>query len=154
VLIDAYEPDANFVSARQVEVAVPAERLWDVLPELPAVLRNSRWAAVAAVPLWVASVVRGERGLGHNAFTFDRIDQGREVVLVGHHRFADFATNFYVEPIGADRSRLHNVTRARFKTVVIGRLYLAGVRVFHDPYVDWWLRSLKRLAERDRTAAA
>ena len=153
MLVDSYEPHANFISARQAEVGAPAERLWDVLPELPAVLRNSRWAAVAAVPLWVASVVRGERGLGHNAFSFDRIDPGREVVLVGHHRFADFATNFYVEPISADRSRLHNVTRARFKTAAIGRLYLAGVRVFHDPYVDWWLRSLKRLAERDRTAA-
>lgn len=153
MLIDAYEPDANFISARQVEVAAPAARLWDVLPELPAVLRRSRWAAVAAVPLWVASVIRGERGMGNNAFAFDRIDPGREVVLVGHHRFADFATNFYVEPVGADRSRLHNVTRAKFKTAAIGRLYLAGVRVFHDPYVDWWLRSLKRLAERDRTAA-
>jgi len=63
VLVDAYEPHANFISARRVEVAAPAERLWDVLPELPAVLRNSRWAAVAAVPLWVASVVRGECGL-------------------------------------------------------------------------------------------
>ena len=153
MLIDAYEPDANFISARQVEVASRAERLWDVLPELPAVLRNSRWAAVAAVPLWVASVVRGERGLGNNAFSFDRIDPGREVVLVGHHRFADFATNFYVEPVGADRSRLHNVTRAKFKTDAIGRLYLAGVRVFHNPYVDWWLRSLKRLAEREQPAA-
>ena len=153
MLIDAYEPDANFISARQVEVAARAEGLWDVLPELPAVLRNSRWATVAAVPLWVASVVRGERGLGNNAFSFDRIDPGREVVLVGHHRFADFATNFYVEPIGADRSRLHNVTRAKFKTDAIGRLYLAGVRVFHNPYVDWWLRSLKRLAEREQAAA-
>ena len=89
-------------------------------------------------PAWVASLVRGERAQG---------DEGREVVLTGRHRLADFATSLYVEPIGPGRSRLHNVTRARFKTSITGRLYLAGVHLFHDVYIDWMLRARRRRAE-------
>jgi hypothetical protein len=81
------------------------------------------------------------------AFSVDRVDAGREVVLVGRHRMAEFATNFYIEPMGGGRSRLHNVTRAKFRTTAVGRLYLAGVHVFHGVYVDSWLRALKRRAE-------
>ena len=170
MIVDTYQPDANFISARRVDVAAPPQRVWDVLPELPVVLRNSRWAPVAAVPLWVASLLRGDPGLGNvefgrqkwtfrkgavlaGAFSVDRIDPGKEVVLLGRHRFADYVTNFYVEPMSAERSRLHNVTRARFKTAGLGRFYLAGVRVFHDLYIDWMLRGLKRLAEKDLAVA-
>ncbi len=170
MIVDAYQPDANFISARLIDIAAAPERVWEVLPELPVALRNSRWAAVAAVPLLTASVVRGQPGLGDvefgrspwtfregavlgGAFEVDRIDTGREVVLIGHHRMADFATNFYVEPTGDGRSRLHNVTRARFRTSGLGHLYLAGVHVFHNPYVDWMLRALRRLAETKRDAA-
>ncbi len=153
MIIDALVPDANFVSARHIDVAAPAERVWEVLPELPAALRNSRLAAIAAGPLLVASLVRGERGLGNAEFKVDRVDEGREVVLTGRHRLADFATSFYVEPMGADRTRLHNVTRARFKTSITGRLYLAGVHLFHDVYIDWMLRLLRRLAEAEKALA-
>jgi len=147
VIVDGYVQEANFVSTRQIEVDATPERVWEVLPELPAVLKNSRWAAVAVVPLWVASVIRRERGSSSGVFSVDGVDPGREIVLLGHHRLADFATNLYVEPMSANRSRLHNVTRARFKTAGLGRLYLTGVRVFHDVYVDWMLRTLRRLAE-------
>jgi hypothetical protein len=80
-------------------------------------------------------------------FSVDRVDPGREVVLVGRHRMAEFATNFYIEPMGSDRSRLYNVTRATFRTTGLGRVYLAGVRAFHNLYVDRWLQALKRRAE-------
>jgi len=170
MIVDAYQQDANYISARQIEVGSPPERVWEVLPELPVALRHSRWATVAAVPLLAASVVRGQPGLGDiefgrspwtfregavlaGAFSVDRVDPGREVVLIGHHHMADFATNFYVEPTGDGRSRLHNVTRARFRTSGLGRLYLAGVYVFHNLYVYWMLRALRRLAETKRDAA-
>jgi hypothetical protein len=133
MLVDTYLPNANFISARQVEVAAAPQRVWEVLPELPVVLRSSRWAMVATVPLLFASLLRGEHGRGDHefgrkrwtfregvvlagAFTVDRVDPGREVVLVGRHRMAEFATNFYIEPMGSDRSRLKNVTRAKFRT--------------------------------------
>jgi hypothetical protein len=165
MIIDAYEPDANFISARQVEVAAAPERVWEVLPELPMALRGSLFAKVGAVPLLVASLLRGERGRGvvdfgrtpwtfregvilAGVFSVDRVDPGREVVLVGRHRMAEFATNFYIDPMGSDRSRLSNVTRAKFRTTGAGRIYLAGVHVFHNLYVDQWLRALKRRAER------
>ena len=164
MIVDAYQPDANFVSVRRIEVAAAPGRIWEVLPELPVLLRSSPWTSVAAVPLLVAALLRGERGLGAvdfgrkpwtyregevlaGAFAVDRVDPGKEVVLIGHHRIAEFATNFYVEPMGGGRSRLYNVTRARFRTAGLGRLYLAGVHVFHNLYVDRWLEALKRRAE-------
>jgi len=164
VIVDAYQPDANFISARHLEIEAAPERVWQVLPELPVLLRNSAWAKAAALPLLVAALLRGERGSGAvdfgrrqwtyregevlaGAFKVDRVDPGKEVVLIGHHRMADYATNFYIEPIRTDRSRLHNVTRATFRTAGLGRVYLAGVHVFHGVYVDSWLRALKRHAE-------
>lgn len=69
------------------------------------------------------------------------------MVLVGHHRFAEFATNIYVESLGVERTAIYNVTRAKFNTRGLGLVYLAGVRVFHNLYVDWGLRRLRRLAE-------
>jgi hypothetical protein len=171
LLIDAYQPDANFVSARRIEVATSPERLWEVLPELPVALRNTRWGSVGAIPLGVAALVRREHGITDNdfgrgpwtlregavlsrAFTIDRVDPGRELVLVGRHSLADFGTNFYVESIGFNRSRLTNITRARFKTSVAGRVYLIGVHVFHNLYMDWMLRALRRRAEMEKSAAA
>ena len=164
MIVDTYHPDANFVSARQVEVTAAPERVWEVLPELPVALRSSLLAKVGAVPLMFASVLRGEQGrgvveFGRTPWTFhegvvlagtflvDRVDPGREVVLVGRHRIAEFATNFYIEPMGGGRSRLYNVTRAKFRTTGLGRIYLAGVHVFHNLYVDRWLRALKGRAE-------
>jgi hypothetical protein len=164
MIIDSYQPDANFVSAQQLKVRAPSERLWEVLPQLPIALTDSRLAPIAAFPLWVASVVRGdprpqrvdlgkrpwalyEGALLGRAISVDRVDEGRELVLVGHHRFADFATSFYIESLGVRLSRLHSITRARFKTQGLGHLYLAGVRVFHNVYVDWMLRCFRHLAE-------
>ncbi len=171
MLIDAYQHDANFVSTRRIEVAAAPERLWEVLPELPMALRTTRWASVGELPLGVAAIVRRERGLTDNgfgrgpwdlregavvsrAFTVDRVDPGREVVLVGRHSLADFVTNFYVESIGFNRSRLTNITRARFKTSVAGRVYLIGVHVFHNLYMDWMLRALRRHAEAETATPA
>ena len=164
MIVDTYHPDANFISARRVEVAAAPERVWAVLPDLPVALRASPLAKVGAVPLLLASLLRGEHGRGvvdfgrtpwtfregvvlAGAFSVDRVDPGREVVLVGHHLMAEYATNFYIEPMGSDRSRLYNVTRATFRTTGLGRIYLAGVRVFHNLYVDRWLQALKGRAE-------
>ena len=147
MIVDAYHPDANFVSSRRLIVHAAPERVWRALPDLPATLRQSRWAIVAGLPLRVASAMRGEGGLGSAPVSIDRVEEGREVVLVGHHRFADFATNIYVESLGDERTAIHNVTRAKFKTRGRGLLYLAGVHVFHNLYVDWGLRRLRALAE-------
>src|SRR5260370_15421016 len=64
VIVDAYQPAANFISARHVEVAAAPERVWEVLPDLPVALRGSLLAKVGAVPLLFASLLRGEHGRG------------------------------------------------------------------------------------------
>jgi hypothetical protein len=173
VLIDGYVPNANFTSARQLDVAAPTSRVWQVLPDLPVLLRRSRLAIPATGPLILASFLRREMRRGDITFgrkpwllregevlvgqptagasstlRVARIDDGREAVLEGHHRFADYATSFYIEPLGATRSRIHNVTRASFKTGGIGTLYLTGVRLFHNLYVDWMLRHIRNRAEQ------
>jgi len=54
MIVDTYHPDANFVRARLVIVEAAADRVWRALPELPATLRQSRWAALGALPLHAA----------------------------------------------------------------------------------------------------
>ena len=153
MLIDGFEGGANFVSKRALIVAAPAGRVWEVLPQLPVALRHSRLAALAVGPLLVAAALRrdmswGDRSFGTRAW---RLREGmvliREVVLLGRHRFASYASCFTVTALSRRRSRAANVTRATFVSEGLGSLYLAGVRVFHDPYTDWMLRVLKHLAE-------
>jgi len=178
MLIDAFEPHANFVSARSVAIAAPSRRVWEALPMLPVALRRSRVAAVAALPLLAASLLRGDLLRGTLPFgaapwvlregevllgsrrdlegdavhstvlVVGPIDAGHEVVLLGRHRFASFATCFVVDPVNSRRSRTDNVTRATFTSGTVGTLYTAGVRVFHDAYTDWMLRTLRGLAEQ------
>src|SRR5216684_5035185 len=102
MLIDAYQPGANFVSSRGIEVAAAPERVWEVLLELPVALGNTRWASVGALPLGVAAIVRREHGLTDNGFgrgpwalregaalsrtfTVGPVDPGREHELVRSH---------------------------------------------------------------------
>ena len=148
MLIDRYHRDANFVSERHLIVRAAPERVWQALPELPAALRRSRLVAVASIPLRVASALRGKKGREDEALSVDRVEEGRELVLVGHHRFADYATNVYIEALGDGRSAIRNVTRAKFSKSGLGLIYLAGVSTFHNLYIDWGLRRLRRLAER------
>jgi hypothetical protein len=136
-------------------------------------LRRSWLSVLASVPLILASMLRrdlrrGDVSFGRKPWSLHEgeilsgrpsagrlaalqvahIDDGREAVLVGHHRFANYATSFYIEPMGETRSRIHNVTRASFNTAGLGRLYLTGVRMFHNVYVDWMLRRIRNRAEQ------
>ena len=173
MLIDGYVRSANFTSARQLDIAAPPDRVWHAVSELPVLLRRSWLAVPAALPLILASLLRrdmrrGDIRFGRKPWSLHegeilsgrpsagrlaalqvaQIDEGREAVLVGHHRFADYATSFYVEPLGGARSRIHNVTRASFNTAGLGSLYLIGVRMLHNVYVDWMLRRIRNRAEQ------
>jgi hypothetical protein len=165
MLIDAYEPGANFVSSRSLRVNAPAARVWAVLPQLPVALRRSLVAPIAALPLALASLLRGDLRpgdlrFGAHAWRLDAgavlaprllrvgpVRAGKEVVLLGQHRYATYATSFAVDAAGRGRSRVRNITRASFAAGTLGAVYITGVRVFRDPYTDWMLRCIKRLAE-------
>jgi hypothetical protein len=58
LLVDAYEPNANFVSARSIEVEAPPQRIRKVLPELPVALGETRWASVMFHNLYMEWMLR------------------------------------------------------------------------------------------------
>jgi hypothetical protein len=172
MLVDRYVPGANFVNVHAVEVGVGSGDLWAAIPEATARIRPT---GCVAFLLRAASVARfegrlpsaGEPGLltlslregeqvgevlgasgGPEAFLIERIQEGREVVLTGSHRYASYATNVYLEPVSPGLTRVYNVTRARFfDETPLGRAYFLAVRVFHDPLVEAGLRRFKLSAE-------
>jgi hypothetical protein len=172
MLVDRYVPGANFENVHVVEVGVASGDLWAAIPEATVRMRPSgcvaillRAAAVArfegrlrsaGVPGLLTLSLREGEAVGEllgapgdpEAFLIERIDEGREVVLTGSHRYASYATNIYLEPISPGLTRVYNVTRARFfEETPLGRAYFMAVRVFHDPLVEAGLRRFKLAAE-------
>jgi hypothetical protein len=141
--IEAFVAHPNFYNAHAVDVAAGADRTWRAVRTVAGDLRPR---GPAAVPLALASLLRRDVRDGV-PLTIAHMDEEREIVITGHHRFADFATNIYLEPLPDDRTRIYNVTRARFAGGAIGWVYRRGVDVFHDAYVAAVLRRIKRLAE-------
>ena len=166
MLIDEYLPAANFVRHVSVEVDADPEHLWEVLPDLPALFASSR---AADWLLQLAARMRRDRGSGVGAparselregagvpiperygttpATVVALDEGREVVCEGSHRFAKFFSNVYLERLPHGRTRVVNVTRANFRKTFTGRVYLLGVRVLHTPLVRIALRRFKEASE-------
>ncbi len=172
MLIDQWVPAANFVNAHRLVVDAPPAEVWQAVTEAPASIGPTGAAgAMASLVLLVATLARGE---GWRRASFDRawsrgcdrgdslgdpsgtceaglsvvdVDEGREMVLAGAHAYAAYATNFFLEALPDDRTRVHNVTRAKFLNTIPARLYFAGVRVFHDPMMAWTLARLRHVAE-------
>jgi len=76
------------------------------------------------------------------------------VVLVGHHRFSDYALVFRLERLGPHRTRVHAETRAAFPGAA-GRIYRLVVigSGGHVVAVRRMLSGVKRQAEAFATAA-
>ena len=157
MLVNGYLPDCDYVNIHAVDINANAACVWDALPDvLPSLFTNplSRGA------LALAALVRLERprtgpaqravlfkqGESVGPFRIDRIDEGREVVFAGSHRYSNYVANLYLEPLPDERTRLYMVTRANFPGF-ISRLYFFGVRLFHDPLVDGALRRARRRIE-------
>lgn len=164
--VDGYVPGANFVNVHVAEVKRKPEEVWDAIPE--AIARISS-AGPTKLLRCAAAAVRFEGGRQGNReqeprtfregeavgpcgdpdlFLIERIDEGREVVLTGFHRYASYATNLYLEPVSPGLTRVYNVTRARFfDGTGLGRTYFRAVRLFHDPLIEAGLWRFKRSAE-------
>jgi hypothetical protein len=161
--IDAYLPGCNFRSIEWIAVEADAATVWVPLPDMP-----GKWTpkGLFAFMLWLASVVRRDLrrrgsdlvgrltlsegeviGYGRGAWRIEHVEEGREVVLHGSHRYADFYTNLYLEAMEGGRTRVYNVTRAHFSQSLLAKVYLLGVRVCHGPAVNIGLRRLKKVVE-------
>jgi hypothetical protein len=165
MLVDDFLVGANYVNAHSADIDAGVAAVWAALRDLPMALARPRWVALPlALPLLLAAAVRGDfspaslrlgsarldlrkgERIGGGFKVIDVVEE-KEVLLQGRHRYADYVTNVYLEPRGRQRTRVRNVTRATFKTAGLGGVYLAGVHVFHDIYIDWMLHRLKQLAE-------
>jgi len=163
-------PGVNFVSIHRVDVNASAAHVWDVLPTLPIALTRITPSAVAlGLPLLLAAALRRDLRLSDlrvrprplrlepgrplldgtrpNVFDVTSVDHQRELVVRGRHRYADYVTNLYLEPVDSGSTRVYNAAWARFSRRGLGLLYLGGVHVFHDVYINWALACLKSLAE-------
>lgn len=168
MLVDGYVPGANFVNVHVVEVQRERGDVWTAIPMAIARIRSAgptqllrRAAATARFesvchgngePELRSLVFREGEAVGPcgdpEAFLIERIDEGREVVLTGSHRYASYATNVYLETVSPRLTRIYNVTRARFfDTTGLGRAYFLAVRVFHDPLIEAGLRLFKASVE-------
>ncbi len=172
LLIDEYVPGCEFVNAHAVVIGRGADLVWAALPDaLQAIAPHG----VLRLPLWIAAAVRREVPLrrcfappgafslregatvglpGHasrHAVVIDKVAEGREFVAIGRHRYSDYVTNIYLERVGVDQTRVYNVTRANFGRSPFGRFYFFGVRIFHDPIVEWGLRRFRRFVEARAT---
>ncbi|MEV7076130.1 hypothetical protein [Streptomyces sp. NPDC093990] len=100
-------------------VAAPAGAVWDALGEVleesfgrP---RSARYARLVGVADRTASGPRPlARGSAFPGFRVADAEPGRELVLVGRHRFSTYALVFRMEAAGGGRTRLRAGSRARF----------------------------------------
>jgi hypothetical protein len=166
MFVDGYVPGANFVNAHVAEVKREPGEVWAVIPEAIARFSSAgpmKFLRCAATAARFEGGCHGKRepepptiregeAVGPcrdpDLFLIERIDEGREVVLTGFHRYASYATNLYLEPVSPELTRVYNVTRARFfDGTSLGRTYFRAVRLFHDTLVEVGLRRFKLSAE-------
>lgn len=150
-------PSLPFVDEHSVEVAAPAEEIWEALLRTADGSLASRRAGVGARALGCQDVeASGPRPLAAGStipgFHVEVADPPRELALVGSHRFSRYALIFRLDPEGG-LTRLTAETRAEFPGLH-GRAYRALVigSGMHVVVTRRLLEAAKRRAERWRTA--
>jgi hypothetical protein len=147
MLVDGVVPGANFTSTLSVVIDASPETVWGALGEA---VQTIRPRGLFSLMMRLAALMRRDSFGGYGdvgTIWIEKMDEGREVVVHGQHRYADYVTNLYLEALEDGRTLAYNVTNAKFVTSPPGKLYLKGVRIFHDPMVEWGLRALKRFIE-------
>ncbi|MEU3843506.1 hypothetical protein AB0E88_26120 [Streptomyces sp. NPDC028635] len=106
-----------FVDEHSVLVAAEPDAVWRGLGE---VLEGSggRWGRVVRLLGCADRAASGPRppaqGATLRGFRVAVADPGRELTLVGRHRFASYALIFRLEAVASGHTRVRAVTRARF----------------------------------------
>jgi hypothetical protein len=125
------DPDAlPFIDEHGVEVAAPAEVVWESLCRVAERSFSSPVAARFARILGCDdTTVSGPRPLAEGSsipgFAVARAEPGSELALAGRHRYSEYALVFRLTSSGS-ATRLRAETRARFPGGA-GRLYRAAV---------------------------
>lgn len=128
MLIERHLPTCDFVNIRAVDVEVDAEAVWEALPDAP---RGLTPTGFFRSMLWLAALVRGDLFRGRSwgiarlilregetipfpgdpysakGLRIEAVEEKREVVAKGGHRYADFFANVFVEALGPDRTRVY-----------------------------------------------
>lgn len=157
MLVNGYYPDCDYLNAHAVDIAAGPDAVWGAIP---LALAAAAASPAIAWPLVFAAFVRREglhrprrpappalrEGAEFGPWRVDRAVPQREVVFAGSHRYARYVAGFYLDPLAAGGTRLYQVTRADFPGLA-ARLYLLGVKLFHDPIVESVLNRVRRLAE-------
>jgi hypothetical protein len=166
MFVDGYVPGANFVNVHVAEVKREPGEVWAAISEAIVRIRSAGPAKLLRCAVGRTRFEGGRNGNQEpeprtfregeavgpcgdpDLFRIEQIDEGREVVLTGSHRYASYATNLYLEPVSPGLTRVYNVTRARFfNRTALGRTYFRAVRLFHDPLVEAGLWRFKLSAE-------
>ncbi|GHF83811.1 hypothetical protein GCM10018783_62860 [Streptomyces griseosporeus] len=146
-----------FVDAHTAEVAADAGTVWQTLgAALDRSFSGGRSTAVARLLGCADAAPSGPRPLVRGAtvggFRVTAADPGRELALLGRHRFSTYALVFRLEEAGEGRTRVRAETWARFPGPA-GAVYRALVigTGGHKVAVRRMLTSLERRgAPRDR----
>ncbi|HEX6780493.1 MAG TPA: hypothetical protein VF125_00525 [Solirubrobacterales bacterium] len=127
----APDPDAlPFVDEHDVEIAAPAETVWESLCRVAEGSFSApvagRFARLLGCEETAASGPRPLRqGSAFPGFAVARAEPGSELALAGRHRYSEYALVFHLTGNG-ETTRLRAETRARFPGTS-GRLYRAAV---------------------------
>lgn len=141
------------IDEHAIEIDAPAEAAWAALfPTLERALTrpaSMRFAKLIGCEVTEVSGDRRHPGGTLPGFTVSRSIAPVMLVLIGEHRFADYALVFRIDLLPGQRSRVRAETRASFPGRA-GRLYklaVIGTRS-HVLVVRSMLRAIKRRAER------
>jgi len=142
-----------FVDEHGVEVAAPADAVWEALCRVAEGSFSSPFAGRFARLVGCESTgPAGPRPLAEGSafpgFVVARAEPGSQLALAGRHRYSDYALVFHLEGDGGT-TRLRAETRARFPGAS-GRLYRAAVigTRGHVLVTKRLLNAVKRRAER------
>lgn len=116
-----------YIDEHTVAVAAGVDDVWPALLDaLDGSFSRPGSAWYARIVGCADSTASGPRPLAEGStvpgFRVAAADPGRELVLVGGHRFSSYQLTFRVEPLGAGRSELRAESRATFPGLA-GRAY-------------------------------